>query len=350
MPVTNAWTTPANLDLGVGNILPEATWDNLVSNTEYLWQSLHNYYRPVQVQSLLVGAADVNLYKGGTNILSTDDSLYAGGNVESWQGASSQILLGTLGGEPIIYFGNGLDTDLQRSGASTLRTSSSLFVAGNTLVGNKDVYVDYNNATNKLFFGSAADTNLYRASANQLRTDDSLDVLGTLTAPNVATRLAETVLGSAAGSVSIASIPATYRHLRVVVTTRGDASANNVQLLLRLNGDSGANYSYETIQADLTTVSSGRSTAATSIDIARIPGATAPANFFTTTTIVLGNYRGATWKTATATGHGASSTAAPMWFATTGDYSGTSAITQFTIVPATGNLVASTVVTVYGEP
>lgn len=250
-----------------------------------------------------------------------------------------------------MAFGTLGDATIFRDQASTLRTAASFFVGGLTLVGNRDVYVGYADLGNKLLFGSAGDTNLYRASAGLLRTDGGLDVLGTLTAPNVATRLAEVVLGSAAASINVTSIPATYRHLRLVVTARGDAAANNVQLLLRLNGDAGANYAYQTVQANDLTISGGRSVGQTSFALALVPGATAGANLFATTTITLGCYK-ATDKTKeiAAFGTSYSSTANPQFYSSQGNYAGTAALTALNVVPASGNLVAGTTVTLYGEP
>jgi hypothetical protein len=61
------------------------------------------------------------------------------------------------------------------------------------------------------------------------------------------TPLATVTLGSAAASVTFSSIPATYRDLVLVAEL---TSLTSEQYLLRLNSDSGSNYSYVQIGAD----------------------------------------------------------------------------------------------------
>jgi hypothetical protein len=55
------------------------------------------------------------------------------------------------------------------------------------------------------------------------------------------TPLATVTLGSAASSVTFSSIPATYRDLIVVFVGSG---STNADLRVRLNGDTGSNYSF----------------------------------------------------------------------------------------------------------
>jgi hypothetical protein len=62
------------------------------------------------------------------------------------------------------------------------------------------------------------------------------------------TALATTTLGATAGSVTFSSIPATYRDLVIVANWPDSSSAPFV--LLRLNGDSGTNYSWVQGYAD----------------------------------------------------------------------------------------------------
>lgn len=59
--------------------------------------------------------------------------------------------------------------------------------------------------------------------------------------------LANITLGSAASSVTFSSIPATFRDLVVVVN---GAASNNLTPRIRLNSDSGSNYSYVLMGGD----------------------------------------------------------------------------------------------------
>lgn len=60
------------------------------------------------------------------------------------------------------------------------------------------------------------------------------------------TLIQEQVLGSAASNITFSSIPNTYRHLKLIALLASSRAANNDALLLRLNGDSGANYAANT--------------------------------------------------------------------------------------------------------
>jgi hypothetical protein len=51
------------------------------------------------------------------------------------------------------------------------------------------------------------------------------------------------VLSSSASTVTFSSIPQTFRHLQIRTVVRGTAASEFVEMLMRFNGDSGANYS-----------------------------------------------------------------------------------------------------------
>jgi hypothetical protein len=55
--------------------------------------------------------------------------------------------------------------------------------------------------------------------------------------------ISDATLGSAAATVSVTSIPATYTDLRVVIFVPSYSSSNQ-DSFLTFNGDSGANYNY----------------------------------------------------------------------------------------------------------
>jgi len=84
--------------------------------------------------------------------------------------------------------GTGIDTQLYRSAAATLRTPHTLYVDTNLIVGNTiwvatNMVVDNASAGNKLYLGGSLDTNLYRSAADTLKTDDDL-VVGNLASPS----------------------------------------------------------------------------------------------------------------------------------------------------------------------
>lgn len=58
----------------------------------------------------------------------------------------------------------------------------------------------------------------------------------------VSTLIEEKVISVAAATLDFTSIPATFRHLRLVIDARGTKVAANVEVLIQVNGDTGANY------------------------------------------------------------------------------------------------------------
>lgn len=140
-------------------------------------------------------SADANLYRGGPNNLTTDDSLTAGGiymetygNLFAQSGNAAQVALGTKGpsAQAGMTFGSAEDTNLYRSAANTLKTDDTFAAAGSVFSGDV-VAVNQNDNTpsggaGKIFFGSAWDTNLYRNAANELKTDDAFTAVGAVKA------------------------------------------------------------------------------------------------------------------------------------------------------------------------
>jgi hypothetical protein len=93
-----------------------------------------------------------------------------------------------------------------------------------------------------------------------------------------------TVLGSSTPSVtfsSLGSYSSTYKHLQLRIVARTDrASEPGDVVLVRLNGDTGANYAYHQLSGNGSSVGSGGSSSQTEIWAWRIAGSTATANSF----------------------------------------------------------------------
>jgi hypothetical protein len=104
--------------------------------------------------------------------------------------------------------------------------------------------------------------------------------------------IATTTLGSAATSITFSSIPSTYTDLRVVfVGTQSTGTA----CFVRLNSDTGTNYSYTYLWGNGSSVGSGRAINEDwiLIDLASGFGSTYPAMF----QMDLFSYAGSTFKT-----------------------------------------------------
>ncbi|GAA3193925.1 hypothetical protein ACFO1B_03860 [Dactylosporangium siamense] len=88
--------------------------------------------------------------------------------------------------------------------------------------------------------------------------------------------IARRTLTSATTTVDFSGIPA-FKNLRIIYSARGDAAANFVGVLMRVNGNSGGNYSFNIIQATgpfLNAAQGGASGGnSTSAEIGNMPGA-----------------------------------------------------------------------------
>lgn len=205
----------------------------------------------------------------------------------------------------------------------------------------------------------SVDTKLFRSAADTLRTNDSLivdgnvTVTGNLTVTGLATvnRINESILGSSAASVTFSSIPGTYRHLKLVVSTRGDTAATSTYVTARYNGDSGANYDN---QEDVGSNFSAGAAQGINDNVAifgQCAANTASVGACGVFEVDIPDYRGTTfWKQATSsgmlsTGTGSGTMSAKQW---TSRWRNTSAITSIVITPAAGNFVTGSTFSLYG--
>jgi hypothetical protein len=149
-------------------------------------------------------ARDVNLYRSAADNLRTDDNFFANQIVATPGASQVSIGSGTIqtsrvdgmylqynqpsgdiniqpggSGIPRIWFGTvaaGMDVNLYRAAAATLRTNSS-FLADADIVANSQhvnaIYLSRVSGRPEIFFGSALDTSLYRSAADTLKTDDT---------------------------------------------------------------------------------------------------------------------------------------------------------------------------------
>ncbi len=147
-------------------------------------------------------APDTNLYRAGVNVLKTDTYLRSGLNLRAMDGATAQTTIGSVGpaGESAILLGSGLDTNLYRSAADTLKTDDGLvtnntlgitalsgpilanngWIGANTSVSGNMAYLGAtagSTAGPGIALGTGLDTNLYRSAANILKTDDQFQAV-----------------------------------------------------------------------------------------------------------------------------------------------------------------------------
>lgn len=175
------------------------------------------------------GGTDTVLFRGGADILRTNDAFVAGstlnvnGNTTLGDANTDQTVIRGITKIADSSSGNGIlfgsgdanyDTNLYRSAANELTTDDNFKVAGNTTLGDAStdqtilrgtVKVADSSATNGILFGSNNanyDTNLYRSAANELRTNDNmiidgdLTIVGNLTALGTYSRLDTLITGT----------------------------------------------------------------------------------------------------------------------------------------------------------
>lgn len=161
-----------------------------------------------------------------------------------------------------------------------------------------------------------------------------------------------TVLGTAAASVTLSSIPATYSALQLRVVGRSANGTQFDELLLRLNADSGANYGYKQIVIDTFTPGQSTATSQTGMRIYGLPANTANANNFSALKMDIQGYKD-TAKKKSIRGFGGAVNFISSWAASgslfAGLWNSTTTVTSLTVSTYSGsNLAVGTRVSLYG--
>ncbi len=154
--------------------------------------------------------------------------------------------------------------------------------------------------------------------------------------------IATTTLGSAAASITITSIPATYTDLKIVLV---GVTTSTTIMYARVNGDTGSNYSRTYLGGQGTSAASGRDTNATRWQFHDATGTSTTLPMMCELDIF--NYAGSTNKTALTAFNGDKNGSGDV-YRNVVLWRNTSAITSVTLLPGAGNLDIGTTLTVYG--
>ena len=142
-----------------------------------------------------------------------------------------------------------------------------------------------------------------------------------------------TVGSGGASSITFSSIPSTYTHLQLRVFSR-EVSGGFDQIYMRVNGDTGSNYSKHNMGGDGTGLTYGGSGTTSSVSIAAIPGSNQSANVFGASITDFLDYANTSkYKTTRAIAGVDSNGTGYNWFAS-GLWQNTNAITSINIYPA----------------
>jgi len=157
------------------------------------------------------------------------------------------------------------------------------------------------------------------------------------------TAIADSLLTAAAASFDFASIPGTYRHLRVLLSGRLDTSGGFGSVGLTLNGDTGAHYDYA-VSGNTTDAQSGQA----SMLVAIMPDAGAGAGRSGGAAIDLPNYAGTALHKQVLSLAGLHNVTYNQARQYSGLWLSTAAIARVTIAPASGNFATGSRCTLYG--
>lgn len=164
--------------------------------------------------------------------------------------------------------------------------------------------------------------------------------------------IATTYLESTQASVTFSSIPTTYEHLQLRISSRMDhPGASGGALQLRFNGDTGSNYSNHTFQTYSGTSlnADGYASFAYVYQAGRNTGPNSHASIYAATIIDILDYRN-TNKNTTMMGMTESISSANYLSFFSALWDNTAAVTSILLFPASnnGDFVADTTMTLYG--
>lgn len=108
------------------------------------------------------------------------------------------------------------------------------------------------------------------------------------------TLISDQLLGGAAATVTFSSIPATYKHLRLLIEARSSTSATGDTVYFQANADTTLNYAVQQVYGSNATASAGQNLSATA-DIMEVPAATALAGESGVAECTFVNYAGTTF-------------------------------------------------------
>jgi len=168
--------------------------------------------------------------------------------------------------------------------------------------------------------------------------------------PTTFTKIASVTVGAGgASSIDFTSIPSTYTDLCVKVSCRGSDAATVFSLLLRLNSDSGSNYSYRNLYADTSNVPRSTSSTTSFIHLWSSNGNTTTANTFSNTELYIPNYAGSALKSVSAQNQAENNATDAYNSMTAGLWSSTSAITSINLLEgSSGVFMQYSTATLYG--
>ena len=166
--------------------------------------------------------------------------------------------------------------------------------------------------------------------------------------------IAKQTLTGTASSISFTGIPGTYTDLLLVFSGRTDYSGGlngGVQdVVIRVNNDSGNNYSYRVLYGQSSTAGSFSASSVGSMHFGNVPSANSTASTFCSNELYIPNYAGSTNKSMTMTVVRENNSTFGDVRAAAGLWSSTAAITRVDVITdyPSGSLVSGSSAFLYG--
>lgn len=162
--------------------------------------------------------------------------------------------------------------------------------------------------------------------------------------------IASVLVGSGgAATIELTSIPSTYTDLVVKLTGRTTVAGVST-IRMKLNTDTGANYTYRQLQGNGSSASSSTGSGATSSsnEVALINGSDSTSNCFSNTDIYFANYTSSAAKYWSADSVEEENAATAYSRLTAGYWTGTASINAITFTLTSGNFAQYSTATLYG--
>jgi hypothetical protein len=159
------------------------------------------------------------------------------------------------------------------------------------------------------------------------------------------------ILSSAVSTVTFSNIDtySGFTALQLRIAARSSTSGGQIEFRMRLNGDSGTNYSNHYVDASGTTPGAGGSASQTSMYLGTMPGSTVTTNAFGSFIFdILGHNLNSRRKVVKGMAGMTTATSTAQVAFVSGMYLGTGVISSLTLVSGSGNFLVNSRFSLYG--
>jgi hypothetical protein len=166
--------------------------------------------------------------------------------------------------------------------------------------------------------------------------------------------IADTTLIATAASITFASIPATFAHLLGIFYARTtSATTTDDGVVAQFNGDTAANYDWQSLLANGATVTASQAQGATSLVAGDASGGASTANLFSACAFIIPHYAGTLGNKSFVGLHAtkwAAAAAGAELRVLAGFWRSNAAINQIVLIPGSPNFAIGSRFTLYGLP